>query len=389
MDHSARRAYLASLLTECTPSELLFISTTIAPLLKRDFIRELPTELSLYILSFIDEPRTLSRASQVSRHWRTLLSDEWTWKRLCELYEFDKKGETHNTNEDEAGEEEPLVEMERFADYPMDPALQWLVAKNRKKACGMDAKSTVCMSDALRPRELLDKSFSYRRYFKYSYKTSELLISLTFFHTLIQNLAVMNWRSSGRLLRAHRVPVVTPDSGVITSVALDADWVVVGLANCRIHVFSARTGVLSRTLIGHELGVWAVCLVSKGGEWIGNGKKRRTENENAVGLDGLSSRLAEMGTSAGKTNDPPGLDHLVPPSLRTALGLGEKGSRFEHRGCEDNMECESDGSQADADMGPGKRSDECCATEGWGQPNALVVSGGCDKVLRVWDVKSG
>jgi hypothetical protein len=29
------------------------------------------------------------------------------------------------------------------------------------------------------------------------------------------------------------------------------------------------------------------------------------------------------------------------------------------------------------------------ASRGWGQPNALVVSGGCDKVLRVWEVKSG
>jgi hypothetical protein len=29
------------------------------------------------------------------------------------------------------------------------------------------------------------------------------------------------------------------------------------------------------------------------------------------------------------------------------------------------------------------------ASRGWGQSNALVMSGGCDKVLRVWQVKSG
>jgi F-box and WD-40 domain protein CDC4 len=39
--------------------------------------------------------------------------------------------------------------------------------------------------------------------------------------------------------------------------------------------------------------------------------------------------------------------------------------------------------------GPGNRSDVCNASQGWGQPNTLVVSGGCDKVLRVWDVRSG
>jgi len=39
--------------------------------------------------------------------------------------------------------------------------------------------------------------------------------------------------------------------------------------------------------------------------------------------------------------------------------------------------------------GSPKPSDPCCVSEGWGQPNDLVVSGGCDKELRVWDVKSG
>jgi F-box and WD-40 domain protein CDC4 len=165
---AARRQYLTSLLNECTPSELLFISTTIAPLLKRDFFKELPMELSLYILCFVDSPRTLTRASQVSRHWHTLLSDEWTWKRMCDFYYFDTDlcGMRHNADEDE---DEPLVEMERFADYPLDPALRWLMAKNRKRQHQSTSK------------ELLDESFSYRRYFKYSYKTSKLLRNCTLY----------------------------------------------------------------------------------------------------------------------------------------------------------------------------------------------------------------
>lgn len=204
----------------------------------------------------------------------------------------------------------------------------------------------------------------------------------------------MNWRRSGHLLRAHRVPVVTPDSGVITSVALNADWVVVGLANSRIHVFSAKTGVLSRTLIGHELGVWAVNLVSRGGERRdrrnkrpsgdnGKGKGRRRddvgEDEDVNVMPSLTARLAGMSTASG----PPGLDHLVPPSLRTALGLDNSPEpASDYSDYEDGVELEDE-------EDPGKRSDECCASEGWGQPNALVVSGGCDKVLRVWDVKTG
>lgn len=53
-----------------------------------------------------------------------------------------------------------------------------------------------------------------------------------------------------------------PDTGVVTCLALDASWIVVGLASSRIHVFSAKTGVLARTLVGHDSGVWGLCLVS-------------------------------------------------------------------------------------------------------------------------------
>lgn len=42
-----------------------------------------------------------------------------------------------------------------------------------------------------------------------------------------------------------------------------------------------------------------------------------------------------------------------------------------------------------SDPDTGLPSDPAGSTLGWGQPNSLVVSGGCDKDLRVWDVKSG
>src|SRR5882762_7174001 len=49
---SARQKFLAAILADCSPSELLFISTRIAPLLQRDFLRDLPPELALHVLSF-------------------------------------------------------------------------------------------------------------------------------------------------------------------------------------------------------------------------------------------------------------------------------------------------------------------------------------------------
>jgi F-box-like len=84
-----RRRFLYSVISSCTPAELLFMSQAISPILKRDFLYSLPTELSLHILKFIDEPKTLIYASQVSKHWRSIVRDESLWKRMCHVYGFD------------------------------------------------------------------------------------------------------------------------------------------------------------------------------------------------------------------------------------------------------------------------------------------------------------
>ena len=84
-----RRHFLSSVVASCTPHELLFVSQMVDLLLKRDFLDSLPTELSLYTLTFIDEPKTLVRASQVSKNWRTIVRDESVWKRMCLIYGFD------------------------------------------------------------------------------------------------------------------------------------------------------------------------------------------------------------------------------------------------------------------------------------------------------------
>ena len=84
----ARNGLLQALLPLLTTAELLLLSSGISPRLKRDFLQDLPLELALHILSFVDEPRTLARASCVSRFWRHLLEDEWTWKEMCTRHRF-------------------------------------------------------------------------------------------------------------------------------------------------------------------------------------------------------------------------------------------------------------------------------------------------------------
>jgi len=272
-----------------------------------------------------------------------------------------------------------------------------------------------------------------------------------------------NWRKGGTLLRSHRLPIVRPDNGTVTSLAMDSDWVVVGLANSKVQVFSARTGVLTRTLIGHELGVWGLCLVSSGGYTLADPDKSKSKRKKtrtmsggkAEGVDASSKkkrkpRRPSTQDAGASSSQPPihtlrsgaggidlkpkladrggmhvmpseSLDFLVSPAMKIALGLDAltdseredsgSDSRYEegHFGSEPKVRPIWDDRQSHArrrgmttseeeDMpgiggvhgrSPGKPSSMCFASQGWGQPNSLIVSGGCDKVVRVWDAESG
>lgn len=177
-------------------------------------------------------------------------------------------------------------------------------------------------------------------------------------------------------------PAQTPTAAIPTSVAIDSEWIVIGLANSRIHIFSARTGVSCRTLVGHSSGVWAVALVKAGGQPL------------EVPEQGPQVPQSRAGTpDAAQATPKPRHDRLS-PSMRGALGLdAPTGSRsFRRRSIPTvvrDVEPEIPHKASSPYTPPGKPSDPSGTSEGWGQPNALVVSGGCDKDLRVWDVKSG
>jgi F-box and WD-40 domain protein CDC4 len=178
LDPSSRKQLLLSIISDCTPSELLFISTTIAPLLKRDFLHELPPELALHVLTFIDDPRTLTRASQVSRSWNALVNDEGLWKRLCYVYRFEVERESSPSTlavlpkvppngSPDVDEDDPLEEMEPFAILPMDPALQWLTNRRRRARREQFREAAVAAT-----AHITDAAFSFHKHFKTSYQTS-------------------------------------------------------------------------------------------------------------------------------------------------------------------------------------------------------------------------
>ncbi|KAI9449118.1 WD40 repeat-like protein [Russula earlei] len=339
-----RQEYLAALLAQCSSRELFFISTRIAPLLKRDILTDLPIELSLHILSFVDHPRTLARIACVSRKWHALAQDEQAWRGVARAYHFDPT--LHGPCEPDADDNDTTG--------AVHSPIPHVLASPRH----------------VRPLRTIQPGQSAQALFKYAWST------------------LVNWKRGGRCLRAHRIPVLDPDSGVVTSVALDADWLVAGLANHRIHVFSTHTGSLVRTLVGHELGVWAVDLISRGGA-LDPAHPRpppydvsgTTTNGSGVPqvMEGPALLLHNRAPAGAQVLDPQGLDHLLPPSKRAALALDAQYPPTVRTSKQENGH----------DHDESARSDVACATRGWGQPGALVVSGGCDKDVRVWDVRTG
>ncbi|KAF4610817.1 hypothetical protein D9613_007272 [Agrocybe pediades] len=240
-----RKQYITAMLESCTPSELAFVSETVTALLKRDFLLQLPAELAYHILSFIDEPKTLTRISQVSKYWYRLSRDESTWRRLCILHGFD--------NWDEA-EQDMQMELERKRKKLM------YIGKGK----GKEKSVTDEEREKRIARYASSSKLSYRRHFKTSW--------------IIRT----NWREGGELLNMHRMPIVQPDTGTVTSLALDAEYVVVGFSNAMVKIFSSVSGVLCKTLVGHDSGVWSVCLFSKGGtrEDITNEGKSSSSKDN-------------------------------------------------------------------------------------------------------------
>ena len=156
---------------------------------------------------------------------------------------------------------------------------------------------------------------------------------------------------------------------------------------------------MARTLVGHEGGVWGVWLVEAGGRWGGGIRKKKKKGERrsmgawhdglAAYWDAVKREGKERMTNTCAGTSP---DDAIPPSMRTTPSFAQEeqeGESFSEYEYEYEYDLGPPSTSQGSSLPSPKLIDECSTTPGWGQPNALVISGGCDKVLRVWDLKSG
>jgi F-box and WD-40 domain protein CDC4 len=215
------------------------------------------------------------------------------------------------------------------------------------------------------------------------------------------------------------------------------------MANSKVHVFTANGGVFLRTLMGHTLGVWCLTLISEGGgsleavveddsmelssddEGSGGGlfdpkilkafrdsdKKGSTSKINLPKSTAAKSRKRARPSHAGRRSSH---DAIGPDAATTLSGLGGTTASSpdfvipgRNRPINFNFAASPPSAaryQTDPETPPGgddeaagpshrarrmEQSDVCGAARGWGQKNPVVISGGCDRDVRVWDLNTG
>ncbi|KAK9460130.1 WD40-repeat-containing domain protein [Lipomyces oligophaga] len=257
LDLQQRQTLLATILSSCDTSTLSFVADFVSPLLKVDPFRVLPNEICLRILSYIDDPKTLARASQVSKHWALILSDDVTWRSLCDSLITSKQWHKPETIA-------PYSSSSISSSFSQSLANRFaFVADTSRLAAQVSSQTTVSVSSPpMSAQPLTDITLSSTvsapeqsmMQSTYTSLLSRPQVPRSYRSFIKQRYLVESaWLNGGHLAARH----VTTDQGVVTCLNLTDKYIIVALDNARIHVF-AHDGKLLHTLAGHMMGVWAI-----------------------------------------------------------------------------------------------------------------------------------
>jgi F-box and WD-40 domain protein CDC4 len=281
-------------LRRCPRKTLHMVADVVNPALKCDFIKQLPLELSLHVLSYLDH-RDLCRAAQVSKHWRNVVdSNETGWKAL-----FDRDGFKVSAHELQTaiaqgwGWQDPVgvegVELDlslqdRLTSTELElhqsaakhePApkprtskrkrgLTHAIAPERSKrrASAQDAPKEQSrlppVAELYKPGGPISAANAAAiavpdpRIGLPSLRRLHLFKSLYRRHYMIRQ----SW-TSGKVKPAH-VAFAAHPRHVITCLQFDEDKIITGSDDTLIHIYETKTGKLRKKLEGHEGGVWAL-----------------------------------------------------------------------------------------------------------------------------------
>jgi F-box and WD-40 domain protein CDC4 len=301
MPNDMQALMMFQFLKRCSRKTLHVIANVVNPALKCDFLAQLPLELSLQILSFLDH-KDLCRAAQVSKQWRNIVdSNETGWKELFDRDGFSLPvGELEKAIQQGWGWQDPFgpdgFEQDLSVRRPLtssdgdftsfaasrvesEPLRKVRASTKRKRPAGASSSERAKRRAGVhefteKAHGLLAKYPHTARYHKSegpmtaacaaasavpdpelglpSLRKLHLFKSLYRRHYMLQN----SWMS-GKVAPHHFAFAAHP-AHVITCLQFDDDKILTGSDDTLIHVYDTKTGVLRKKLEGHEGGVWAL-----------------------------------------------------------------------------------------------------------------------------------
>ena len=286
------KSYLMhQLLRRCPKPTLHVVADAVNPALKCDFLSELPLELGLNVVKFLDL-RSLCKASQVSKKWREMInSDETTWKGIFDAdglvlseeelqrainegwgwqdphgvdgFEKDLGGSISRPGSDGSGRRlsAPRRAKRKAAAALMRSSKQLKRSHSMRDAhfddvdmdLYVDVSTDLSSNEGPRAaakaalRSVPDANIGLA-----SLKGMHLYKSLYRRHHLIRR----NWMFEDT--KPHHIAFRAHDSHVVTCLQFDTDKILTGSDDNNINVYDTKTGALRAKLEGHEGGVWAL-----------------------------------------------------------------------------------------------------------------------------------
>ncbi|KAF3761931.1 hypothetical protein M406DRAFT_99963 [Cryphonectria parasitica EP155] len=291
MPNEMKTFMMYQFLRRCPRKTLHMVADVVNPALKCDFLKQLPVELGLHVLSFLDH-RDLCRAAQVSKHWRNLIdTNETGWKELLDRDGFKlAPGELKKAIKQGWGWQDP----EGPEGAELDVSLQNRLTSTEAELWSPGADGHTKTRSSKRKR--LEQSHSHYAQRKRRVSAREVvkddspssppklfkpdgpisaageaaaavsdpqiglpsLRRLHLFKSLYRRhyMIRQSW-TSGKVKPGH-VAFAAHPRHVITCLQFDDDKIITGSDDTLIHVYDTKTGKLRKKLEGHEGGVWAL-----------------------------------------------------------------------------------------------------------------------------------
>jgi F-box and WD-40 domain protein CDC4 len=301
MPNEMKTVMMFHFLKRCPRKTLHLIADTVNPVLKCDFLDQLPTELSLNILSFLDH-RDLCRAAQVSKQWRSVVdSNETGWKELLdrdglilpagELERAISQGWGWQDPYGPDGYEQDLSVQRSLQSSEKDVTIfggsrieddtvRKVRPTTKRKRLAASTNSERAKRRAV-GHEFADKAkgllAKYPRTAEFHKSEGPLtaanaaalavpdpqlgipsLRKLHLFKSLYRRRYMLRRSWTSGKVQPHHFAFPAHPNHVITCLQFDDDKILTGSDDTLIHVYDTRTGVLRKRLEGHEGGVWAL-----------------------------------------------------------------------------------------------------------------------------------